>query len=124
MILKQQIKKKNLYREYLKTINGIVDLPQREIDVLSLLMKIDDEWKPRSSYDVKDIISTDNRKFLMRETRINKNNLTKYINILKRKGLIISTNDSGYEVYKEIMPKVVNNKLGISFILELIDDES
>ena len=82
-------------------------------------MEIDRGWKPRSPREIKNIISADNRKFLMTETKINKNNLTKYLNILKSKNLIVLSETGGYEVYKDIIPKVENGKVSITFILDL-----
>lgn len=118
MKLRQQIKQKNLYQEFLKVISR-GELPQREIDVLCLLIGIDKSWKPRSPRETKNVVSADNRKFIIAETKINKNNLTKYINILKRKGLLVRLETGGYEVSREVIPVVENNKVVVTFIIEL-----
>jgi hypothetical protein len=119
MNLKQRIKKQNLYREFLKIINGVQELPQREIDILSLLMKIDEEWHPRSNRDVKNVTSTDNRRYVMAETRILKPNFTKYLNTLRKRGLLVKNEHGGDEVLRDLFPKVENGKVSITFILEL-----
>jgi hypothetical protein len=118
MKLRQQIKRKNLNQEFLKILSR-GELPQREIDILALLIDIDAGWKPRSPREIKNIVSTDNRKYLMAETKINKNNLTKYINILRRKNLILPTETGGWEISRDIVPKVENNLVDITFILDL-----
>lgn len=122
MDLKQKIKKQNLYRELLRVINGVQELPQREIDILSLLMKIDEEWRPRSNRDIKNVTSTDNRRYVMAETRILKPNFTKYLNTLRKRGLLVKNEKGGEEVLKGLFPKIENNKVAITFILDLNED--
>lgn len=121
--LKKTVKKKNLYREYVNLMNGLLNLSERECQVLSILLKLDAEWTPRMDSDYKNILSTDNRKILMRETLINKNNLSKYIKTLKSKGLIIEDDEKEvYEIQPMIKPNVMDNKARLSFILELEED--
>ncbi|MFW5890659.1 MAG: hypothetical protein ACOCUI_00395 [bacterium] len=104
-------------------MNGLLNLSERECQVLSILLKLDAEWTPRMDSDYKNILSTDNRKILMRETLINKNNLSKYIKTLKSKGLIIEDDEKEvYEIQPMIKPNVMDNKARLSFILELEED--
>jgi hypothetical protein len=119
MNLKQKVKKQNLYREYLKTINGVLGLPQREIDILTILMEIDGSFVPKSEIDIKDITSTDNRKYIMAESRMLKGNLSKYLNTLRKKNFLVKTEAGGYEILPSLMPKVTDNIIKISFILEI-----
>ena len=123
MNLKQKIKKQNLYRELLRVINGVQELPQREIDILALLMKIDEEWRPRFSDDFKNVTSTDNRRYVMTETRILKPNFSKYLNTLRKRGLLIKNEKGGDEVLRDLFPKIENNKVSITFILDLGDGQ-
>jgi hypothetical protein len=119
MNLKQKVKKQNLYREYLKTINGVLGLPQREIDILTILMAIDGSFVPKSNADLKDITSTDSRKYIMIESRMLKGNLSRYLNILRKKKILVQNETGGYEVLPSLMPKIVNNAVEINFILEI-----
>lgn len=122
MNLKQKVKKRNLYREYLKTINGVLELPQRELDILTILMEIDGSFVPKSDIDLKDITSTDNRKYIMAESRMLKGNLSKYLNTLRKKKFLIKNEMGGYEVLSTLMPKPINNVIKISFTLEIEDE--
>jgi hypothetical protein len=108
-----------LYEEFLKVMNGLLGLSQREIQILSLLIKIDLSWKPRSVNDVKNVLSTDNRRLIMKETMIKKTNLSKYIAEFKTKGLLIKNNSNGYEVLPDILPHLENNRVEVIFKLEL-----
>lgn len=121
-VLKKTIKKKSLYREYVNLLNGLLQLSERELQLLSMFVKIDTEWTPKADKDTKDILSTDNRKLIMKETLINKNNLSKYIKKLRDKGLIIPTDDGGYEVIALLRPDIKDNNVNLSFIIEINND--
>ena len=108
-----------MYREFLRVINGLLKLSSREIDVLEWLIKLDIEWKPKSNNDIKNILSTENRRLIMRETMIRKSNFTKYINVLKDKGLIIESENRCYQVLPDIIPiKTKDNNIEIIFNIE------
>jgi len=116
---RKQIKPKNKYREFLKVLNGNLHLTDRELEILSLLMKIDEEWVPVLDGEIKNVISTDTRKAIMRETRVNKNNLTRYVGMLKEKGLLITTEDNGIVVSPMFMPKETGKIIEIVFTLDM-----
>lgn len=117
----KKIKPKHKYREFIKVINGNLHLSDREAEVLSLLMKIDDEWSPVFTEN-KNILSTDYRRAIMKETRINKNNLTKYLNTLKEKGLIYANSLEGFEVTPMFMPNDTGDIIEIVFTLDFGKD--
>jgi len=116
---RKKISKKNLYKEFVRVLNGLLQLSDREAEVLQLLMDIDAHWHPVLETDLKNILSTDNRRALMKETRINKNNLTKYLNILKDKGILVGDKETGYYINPIFMPKETSGIVEIVFILDL-----
>ena len=118
---RKTIKQKNLYKEYLNIINGILGLSGKEAEVFSLLIQLELEQQPVLGTKM-DILSTDNRKAIMAETLINKNNLSKYISILKSKGLINKDKD-GYFVNKMFIPEVDKNTIETLFVLEIEQTE-
>ena len=63
--------------------------------------------------------TTDFRKAIMEETLINKNNLSKYIKLLKDKGLLYLNGTEGYEVTPIFMPKQTGDYIELLFILDL-----
>lgn len=115
---RKKISKKHLYKEFVRVLNGLLQLSDREAEVLSLLMGIDANWRPVLETEKKNILSTDNRRALMEETRINKNNLTKYLNTLKEKGLLVGDADTGYSINSIFMPKQTGGIVEIVFILD------
>ena len=78
----KKVKKDKLYDEYVKILNGELQLSFREAEVFSLLLRINDEWADVIA-STNNILSTDIRKKIMEGTRITKTNLVKYINVLK-----------------------------------------
>ena len=102
-------------------MQGQINLTERERQVLLLLIKIDQDWKPTFKEDYKHILSTDNRRKIMREGGINKNNLSVYANILKRKGCLVVNPRGGVEINPLLVPKIVGNIVEYTFTLEIED---
>ncbi len=117
---RKKIKQKDVYKEYARILNGVLKLSDRELELFYLLLEIDDDKKPILNME-NNILSTDTRKAIMNETRINKNNLIKYINALVEKQILIKS-DNGYELNEFFKPLVDYNKTVINFEL-LIDNE-
>jgi hypothetical protein len=99
-------------------LNGILDLSPREMDVFALLIKVDYEWRQVLPGDIKNILSTDNRRGIMREATVNKNNLTKYINIMKDKGLIVEIAENCWQVAPQLLPNMNSGIIMVLFILD------
>lgn len=118
---RKKIKRKHLYIEHLNILNSMLGLTSKELEVLSLLYKIAIEQK--SAFGTKiDILSTDNRKAIMHETRINKNNLSKYVATLKDRGVVMEDKD-GHYINSMFLPEATEGTLETLFILEIEQDE-
>jgi hypothetical protein len=98
----------------------MLGLTSKELEVLSLLLKIAIEQK--SAFGTKvDILSTDNRKAIMHETRVNKNNLSKYVSTLKDRGVVMEDKD-GHYINSMFLPEDTEGTLETLFILEIEQD--
>lgn len=115
----KKIPRKHLHKEFIKVLNGLLQLSPREAEVLALLMGLDENWRPVLGNEVKNILSTDNRRALMRETLISKNNLIKYINVLKEKGLLLGDSQEGYSINPMFLPKETSGIVEIVFTLDI-----
>jgi len=103
-------------------MNGLLDLTPREIDILTTLIKIDLAWIPRNPSEIKNLLSTDNRRITMKENNMNKSNFAKIIGKLQSMGLLIASQEGGMiinELLKPILNK--NNKVEVAFTLDLND---
>jgi hypothetical protein len=118
----KKVTKNNYIREYIVVLNGLLGLTPREIDILTILIKIDLSWQSRSPVDVKNIISTDSRRLVMKETGMNKSNFTRIINKLQSMSLLIPSSDGGM-VVNELLKPIFDStdKIEIKFILDLND---
>jgi|SRR6056297_1704150 len=118
---KKNIKGKDLYREHINILNGLLKLTGKEAEVFSILLQISIEQKPMFGKK-QDVLSTDNRRLVMGQTNINKNNLSKYISVLKSKNILLKDN-GGYYINQMFIPDVNNNASETLFILN-IDNEN
>lgn len=117
---RKKINKRELYRYFLVLTNSLLQLTDRELDVLALLMQIQMEGRTVLGKPV-DILGTDNRRLIMKETRINKNNLSKYIKNMKERGIILN-DENGHYINGMFIPDVKNGLAEVLFVLELEKD--
>jgi hypothetical protein len=87
------------------------------MDILALLIELDYQWH---NDKFKNILDTSSRKYIMKETYVNKSNLSRYIASFKEKGIITPIED-GWEINKKIRPIINNNNLVITFNLNIED---
>jgi hypothetical protein len=112
----KKINKKKVYKEYVNILNGNLQLSFREADVFSVLLQLHVEWNGMIKTN-NNILSTDVRRALMRETRIKKTNLARYLNGLASKGVLVKT-EEGYMINEIFIPEIKENDCEITFILE------
>lgn len=111
-----------MYREYVRALNGLLNLTERQQQVLALFMEIDNNWEPTLPTDKKNIISTANRHLVIDELLLNKGNLASYISKLKEASILVEI-PGGWEINKALMPKIVDGKIMINFVIEEIKEE-
>jgi hypothetical protein len=119
MIITANIKKDKFFRRYVDIINVLFNLSNRELDILSLLIELDYSWHTDK---YKDILDASSRKYIMRETYVNKSNLSRYVSILKDKNILVKNSDDGWEVNKRFIPVIENNHFIITFNIGLEED--
>ena len=72
--------------------------------------------------DTKNILTRETRKAIMRETLVNKNNLSKYISSLKGKGLIVKNAFDGSEINEMFVPEIEDGVVKINFTMGVEDE--
>lgn len=117
---KKKISKKRFYREYVSILNGVLQLSHREADVFAVLLQINAEWGSMVK-QIGNVLSTDVRRQLMRETRITKTNLARYVNILVDKGILVQNEGEKYMLNELFVPIFENNICDVTFTLEVVD---
>ena len=112
MNLRKKVSNNSLYAEYVNILNGVLQLSNREAEVLSFLLAIDGSGE-------RSINSKNARDAVVGYLGISEPNLSKYLNTLKTKGLIVRDLDNKWVVNKYIRPDVVGGILEITITLDL-----
>ena len=117
--LVKSVNKTDLYREFLKSLNGVLQLTDRELDLMILLVELDVNTPKIPGYS-KNVISTENRKYLKSATGVTNDNLSRYIGKLKDKGLIIKGKaDDEWMVNPALVPEIIGDRVQITIVLRL-----
>jgi hypothetical protein len=122
---KKKINKNRVYREYVDILNGKLQLSYREADVFAVLLQLNNEWGSMVK-ETGNILSTDVRRVLMRETRITKTNLARYTSALKKKEVLLETPSGGLMLNEVFIPDITydkdlkSNVCEIKFVFELM----
>jgi hypothetical protein len=117
---KKKISKKRFYREYVSILNGVLQLSHREADVFAALLQINAEWGTMVK-QIGNVLSTDARRQLMKETRITKTNLARYIIVLVEKGILMQLEGDKYMLNELFVPVFIGNVCDVTFTLEVVD---
>ena len=84
-----------------------------------LLVELDVNTPKIPGYS-KNVISTENRKYLKSATGITNDNLSRYIGKLKDKGLIIKGKaDDEWMVNPALVPEIIGDRVQITIVLRL-----
>lgn len=117
--LVKTIDKKDLYFEFLTSLNGILQLTNREMELLTVLMNIDINTPKLPDY-TKNIISAENRKYIKATLGITKDNLSRYIGRFKDKGIIVKGRaDDEWLINPALIPEIIGDRVQISIILKI-----
>ena len=116
---KKQVKKNRVYREYVDILNGKLQLSYREADVFAVLLQLNHEWGSMVK-ETGNILSTDIRRVLMRETMVTKTNLARYTTALKEKGILVTTEDGGLKLNEDLVPDFEEDVCEVRFVLEVV----
>jgi hypothetical protein len=121
MNFQKKVTKSNYIREYVTVLNGLLDLTPREIDVLVAMIKIDNLWTPRTPSEVKNILSTDNRRLILKDCNMGKSNFTKVLNKLISISLLVLSTEGKYIVNELLKPAIgKDNKIELRFVLDVV----
>lgn len=121
--LVKTVHKTDLYREFLKSLDGVLQLTTREQDLMVLLIELDVNTPKLPGYS-KNVISTENRRYLKTATGITSDNLSRYIGRLRDKGLIVKGKaDDEWTVNPALIPEVIGDRVQLTIILRLAKED-
>lgn len=117
--LVKTVNRSNLYYEYLRSINGILQLTDRELELLTKLIEYDLELDSTPEVP-KNIIDAAHRKRITREIGITHDNLSRYIKKLKEGGMIVKGKADGEMMINRILlPEIVKDRIQLTIIFRI-----
>lgn len=109
----------SLIREFLQSLNGILGLTERELQLLTELIKIDLSYVP-DSLSSKNVISTKNRKDIIAKLGVTKDNLSRYIRSFKEKGILkLGPAEDEVSVNTVLIPNIIGDRVQITIVLKV-----
>lgn len=109
----------DLYIEFLKSLNGILGLTDREIELMAVFIKLDIEY-PRLPGLSKNVANTLNRKYIINSMHITRDNLSRYIKRFREKGLLVPGKvEDELMVNKILIPEIIADRVQITIILKI-----
>lgn len=121
--LVKTVSRTDLYREFLNSLNGILKLTDRELELLTTFIDIDVNT-PKLPNVRKNVISTENRKYIKRTLGITPDNLSRYIAKFKQQGILrVGKADDEVMVSKTLIPEIIGDRVQITIILKVNKDE-
>ncbi len=117
--LVKTVEKDSLCREFIEILNGILQLTEREKDLLLLLIELDINSPKIPGYN-KNVVSTENRKYLRDKTGVTNDNLSRYLQKLKDKGLVVKGKaDDEWYVNPAVIPEIIGDRVQITIVLKI-----
>lgn len=122
--LVKTVSKTDLYKEFLKSLNGILDLTDRELELLATFIDIDINT-PKLPNISKNVISTENRKYIRKVLGIAPDNLSRYITKFKNQGILVKGRvEDEVMVSKALVPEIIGDRVQVTIVLRISKDES
>lgn len=120
--LVKTVDKGNLYYEYLKALNGILQLTRRELELLTKLVEFDVGFTPAPGVQ-KNVVDSKKRKLIRSTLGITPDNLSRYISKFKREGLLVQgIAEDELVVNKILIPEIVKDRVQITLILRVNEE--
>ena len=117
--LVKTVSNEELIPEFLQALNGILRLTDRELELMATLIKMDMEYvkEPNSN---KNVANRYNRKYIIENLGITKDNLSRYIKSFKDKGILkAGPAEDELCVNKALIPIIIGDRVQLTIILKI-----
>jgi hypothetical protein len=99
----------DLYNNYIKLINGILGLTEKQVLVLSKIMELEE-----STPINKKLFSKENRNEIIESCHINECNLSTYLTLFKAKDILVGSIGQ-WSTNSSLFPVIDNNEIKVIF---------
>ena len=117
------IKQSDIYKEYLNSLNGILRLTPRELEILAKII----EYNPKATdrMEFSNVVSLQVRRKLIKNLLVNKSNLSKHITSFLDKRYLMKDDITGaVYINKSLVPIIDNDTVIIHMIINIQDDKN
>lgn len=122
--LVKSVSDNELITEFLHALNGILKLTDRELELMTTFIKMDIEYEKIPDI-AKNVANTKNRKWIIENLGITKDNLSRYIKSFKEKGILkAGPAEDELTVNKALIPIVIGDRVQITVILKIKDENN
>lgn len=120
--LVKKVPKADLLKEFLSSLNGVLNLTDRELELLMVFVELDINT-PKLPNVRKNVTSTENRKYINRTLGITADNLSRYIKKFRKQGILLKgkAEDEEY-VNTALIPEIISDRVQITIILKIDKD--
>ncbi len=115
--LAKTVSKADLLREFLKGLNGVLDITNKELDILQKLVELQ-TTNPDYKYGV---INKDTRHLIINTLGVSAANLSRYLSRFKQLGILVRSKQyiDEYVVNSALIPEVIGDRVQITIILRI-----
>ena len=112
--LVKSVNKNDLVTEFLISLNGILRLTDRELELMAELIRLDLN---------QNIANRANRKHIINTLGITKDNLSRYIKSFKQKGILVAgPAEDELSVNKALIPEIIRDRVQVTIIIRINDE--
>ena len=117
--LVKTVNKDDLITEFLTSLNGILRLTDRELELMAELIRLDINYNKLPN-EQKNIANRQNRKHIIQTLGITKDNLSRYIKAFKEKGILIAgPAEDELSVNKALIPEIIGDRVQVTIIIRI-----
>lgn len=122
--LVKSVDRDDLITEFLMSLNGILRLTDRELELMAEFIRLDINYV-KGPNENKNIANRLNRKHIISTLGITKDNLSRYIKSFKQKGILVSgPAEDELSVNKALIPEIIGDRVQITIVIRINERNS
>lgn len=122
--LVKSVDRDDLITEFLMSLNGILRLTDRELELMAEFIRLDINYV-KGPNENKNIANRLNRKHIISTLGITKDNLSRYIKSFKQKGILVSgPAEDELSVNKALIPEIIGDRVQVTIIIRINERNS
>lgn len=117
--LVKSVDRDDLITEFLMSLNGILRLTERELELMAEFIRLDINYV-KGPNENKNIANRYNRKHIISTLGITKDNLSRYIRSFKEKGILVAgPAEDELSVNKALIPEIIGDRIQVTIIIRI-----